>query len=81
MNRIRLVAAVFAVAVLALPASAQDRLKSMPGSDRYQRMAPLITTALGGSGPRFHVCQGTATACILGRGNRALRRAEGWGAA
>src|SRR5438552_13310868 len=31
-------------------AHAQDRLKSMPGYDRYQRMAPLISTALGGSG-------------------------------
>jgi dipeptidyl-peptidase-4 len=31
-------------------AMAQDRLKSMPGYEQYQRMAPLISTALGGSG-------------------------------
>src|SRR5512132_2891089 len=31
-------------------ASAQDRLKSMPGYEQYQRMAPLISTALRGSG-------------------------------
>ena len=30
--------------------SAQDRLKSMPGYDQYQRMAPLIRTALPGAG-------------------------------
>ncbi len=34
-------------------AHAQDRLKTMPGSDRYQRMAPLISTALGGAGRGF----------------------------
>jgi len=32
---------------------AQDRLRSMPGYDRYQRMAPLISSALGGSGRGF----------------------------
>ncbi|MEP6495310.1 MAG: DPP IV N-terminal domain-containing protein [bacterium] len=31
-------------------AKAQDRLKSMPGYERYQRMAPLIRTALGSAG-------------------------------
>ena len=34
-------------------AHAQDRLKSMPGYERYQRMAPLISTALGGTGRGF----------------------------
>src|SRR3954466_3610853 len=29
--------------------AAQDRLKSMPGYEQYQRMAPLIRTALPGS--------------------------------
>jgi dipeptidyl-peptidase-4 len=38
-----------ALATLAsLPALAQDRLKSMPGYERYARMAPQIATALGG---------------------------------
>jgi dipeptidyl-peptidase 4 len=34
-------------------ATAQDRLKSMPGYERYERMAPLIRTALGGGGFGF----------------------------
>jgi dipeptidyl-peptidase-4 len=34
-------------------AHAQDRLKSMPGYERYQRMAPLIAAALGGTGRGF----------------------------
>ena len=43
----------FALAALlafASTAGAQDRLKTMPGYDRYQRMAPQIQTALGGRG-------------------------------
>src|SRR3954470_20790731 len=36
--------------LVSLPALAQDRLKSMPGYDRYSRMAPQIATALGGTG-------------------------------
>lgn len=41
--------------LVCLPAAmkAQDRLKSMPGYERYQRMAPLIRTALGGGGFGF----------------------------
>ena len=31
-------------------ASAQDRLRTMPGYERYQRMAPLIQSALGSGG-------------------------------
>jgi dipeptidyl-peptidase-4 len=34
-------------------ARAQDRLKSMPGYERYQHMAPLISAALGGTGRGF----------------------------
>ncbi|HEY4130999.1 MAG TPA: DPP IV N-terminal domain-containing protein [Gemmatimonadaceae bacterium] len=34
-------------------AGAQDRLKSMPGYDRYARMAPQIAQAMGGSGRGF----------------------------
>ncbi len=41
-----LTTASFATAVTA--AGAQDRLKSMPGYEQYQRMAPLIRTALSG---------------------------------
>src|ERR1051326_8913451 len=48
----RHLAALFSLVSVTGPAAAhaQDRLKSMPGYDRYQRMAPLISTALGGSG-------------------------------
>jgi dipeptidyl-peptidase-4 len=34
-------------------ARAQDRLHTMPGYERYQRMAPLIQSALGGGGRIF----------------------------
>ena len=35
---------------LASVANAQDRLRTMPGYERYQRMAPLIQSALGSGG-------------------------------
>ena len=34
-------------------AQAQDRLRTMPGYERYQRMAPLIQSALGSGGRGF----------------------------
>src|SRR4051812_40206040 len=42
--------AVFAILLLA-PAvvASQDRLKSMPGYERFQRMSPLIRSAVGGN--------------------------------
>ena len=44
-------ARIAALAILSLSSSlaAQDRLKTMPGYERYQRMAPLIRTAVGGT--------------------------------
>src|SRR4051812_43078597 len=41
--------AVVLLTLATLPALAQDRLKSMPGYERYARMAPQIATALGGN--------------------------------
>ena len=41
--------AVALLTLATLPAIAQDRLKSMPGYERYARMAPQIATALGGN--------------------------------
>ena len=38
---------------LAPTASAQDRLKSMPGYEQYTRMAPLIRSAIGGAPQGF----------------------------
>ena len=41
-----------AIGLVSAPAHAQDRLKTMPGYDQYQRMAPQIASALGGGGGR-----------------------------
>ncbi|HEV8214225.1 MAG TPA: hypothetical protein VGP95_00275, partial [Gemmatimonadaceae bacterium] len=38
---------------LASVGQAQDRLRTMPGYERYQRMAPLIASSLGSSGRGF----------------------------
>ncbi len=44
-------ARIAALAILSFGSSlaAQDRLKTMPGYERYQRMAPLIRSAVGGN--------------------------------
>ena len=41
--------AVALLTLATLPALAQDRLKLMPGYERYARLAPQIATALGGN--------------------------------
>src|SRR5512132_2347865 len=41
--------AILALVVLATTLQAQDRLRSMPGFEHYQRMAPLIRTAVAPS--------------------------------
>src|SRR5437016_14368994 len=39
--------------VIGVTAQAQDRLKSMPGYDQYQRMLPLYAQAMPGGGRGF----------------------------
>ncbi len=53
-RRLAAVVSCFAVVLVSVAprATAQDRLKSMPGYEQYQRMAPLISTVLGGGGGR-----------------------------
>ena len=49
----RLARALFLSMLCAASAGAQDRLRSMPGYERYQRMSPLIRTAVAPSPMSF----------------------------